>query len=102
MISISKLLVISFFHFLGTISKSQNNKEDLPGYYPSPNDEPLTFKLMVHVFHYKKDDPKNFILADTVIIQKHFENMNSFRMHKKYILNAFCMLMDCIWIALLM
>jgi hypothetical protein len=78
MISVSKLLVISFFLFLGTISKSQNNKEDLPDYYPSPNDEPLTFKVMVHVFHYKKDDPKNFILADTVIIQKHFENMNGF------------------------
>ncbi len=78
MISISKLLVISFFLFLGTVANAQNNKVDLPDYYPSPNDEPLTFKVKVHVFHYKKEDPKNFILADTVIIQKHFENMNGF------------------------
>lgn len=78
MISIRKIIAIFFFLFLGIFSQSQNNKEDLPDYYPSPNDEPLTFKVMVHVFHYKKDDPKNFTIADTAIIQKHFENMNGF------------------------
>jgi hypothetical protein len=78
MISIKKIIVFFIFMLLGIITQSQNNKEDLPDYYPSPNDEPLTFKVKVHVFHYKKEDPKNFILADTVIIQKHFENLNGF------------------------
>lgn len=64
--------------FLGFVSQSQNNKEDLPDYYPSPTDDPLTYKVMVHVFHYKKEDPKNFTIADTGIIQTHFENLNAF------------------------
>lgn len=70
-----------FYVFFGIImfpAFGQNQQADLPDYYPSSSDDPLTFKVMVHVFHYKENDPKNFTVADTGIIQTHFENLNAF------------------------
>lgn len=60
------------------LAVAQNYHADLPDYYPSTSDDPLTIKVMVHVFHYKENDPKNFTLADTSIIQTHFKNLNDF------------------------
>jgi len=77
MIQISKLFT-GIFILISMITTAQKSNVDLPDYYPSPNDEPLTFKVMVHVFHYKESDPKNFTVADTGVIQTHFKNLNDF------------------------
>lgn len=57
---------------------AQSGYADLDQYYPGESDDPLVIKCKVHVFHYKKEDPKNYILKDTGIIQTHFKNVNDF------------------------
>lgn len=71
-------IVVLLYFFSINFCRSQNTNSNLEKYYPSEIDKPLELKIMVHVFHYKKDDPKNFIEADTTIIQQHFENLNKF------------------------
>ena len=70
--------VAFLFFILPTLSFSQKAHADLEDYYPDQFDEPLFLKVIVHVFQYKADDPKNFTLADTGVIQTHFQNMNDF------------------------
>ncbi len=78
MIVIRKTFTLFIFLLAASFSSAQKTNVDLPDYYPSEYDEPLTFKVMVHVFQYKENDPKNFTIADTGIIQTHFKNLNDF------------------------
>lgn len=70
--------MVFLFILFPSFTFSQKAHADLEDYYPDQLDEPLFIKVIVHVFQYKAEEPKNFTIADTGIIQTHFQNMNDF------------------------
>ena len=47
-------------------------------YYPKNNDPEVAIKIKLHVFQYSKEDPRNYTVADTLILQEQIKLINSF------------------------